>query len=347
MGTTSRRKLPDLIEDVFDNAAKYEFVQVIRLLEAGWYGHGEIGHGLDKWLRMRPAPEISFPAADIRRCEFNDNGQVDLQLNFMGLYGVDAPVPHYISEMVARDDESSTCMRQFLDIFSHRLYALFYLAWKKYRPFVNLDSEHSAYLDYIIALSGQTLHDRDDVELGFSGPMGTRVRNATTLSGMLTEYMGDIQAKVREFVPRWVKIDSDAYVGGEGRYAMALGDNTILGNEVLDISGKIDIRIGPMEVHEVKKLLPGRPESLALGNLIRRYLDPTIDFDLLLIIKPSSILGMQLGSDDVLLGWSTWIGYTVADTDEIRIPGESLFITHERQQNEQIKKTNAQLAMVA
>ena len=347
MGTTRRRKLPDLIEDVFDNPSKYEFVQVIRLLESAWYGHGEIGRGLDKWLHMRPASEISFPAADIRRCAFDDNGQVDLQLNFMGLYGVDAPVPSYFTDLIARDDESSECMRNFLDIFSHRLYALFYLAWKKYRPYVNLDSEHSSYIDYVIALSGQTLHGRDDVELGFSGTMGSRVRNATTLSGMLSEFLGNIPAKVHEFVPRWVKIDSDAHVGGEERFAMSLGDNTILGDEVLDISGKVEICIGPLDASQVKNFLPGRPEAVALGNLIRRYLDPTVDFDLLLIIKPSSILGMQLGADDVLLGWSTWVGYQVADTDELRIPGDCLFITNPDKQDEHRNQTAARLAMVA
>jgi len=346
VGTTHRRKLPDLIEDVFENAPKYEFYQVMRLLESGWYGHGEVGRGLDKWLRMRPAPEISFPGSDVRRCDFDDNGNVDLQLNFMGLYGVDAPVPHYFTEFIARDDESSESMRAFLDIFSHRIYALFYLAWKKYRPHVDLDKPDSPYLDYVIALSGQTLSQNDTVELGFSGSMGSRVRNATALAGMLSEYMAMVPTKVQEFVPRWVKIDSEAFVGGEGHQAMELGDNTILGDEVLDISGKIDIRIGPMDVSEIKKLLPGRPDSLALGNIIKRYLDPTIDFDLVLIIKPSSVLGMQLGSDDVMLGWSTWVGYQVADMDELRIPGESLFITN-KQESEEAKKTNAELAMVA
>ena len=347
MGTHSRRKLPDLIEDVFENAPKYEFYQVLRLLESGWYGHGQVGKGLDKWLRMRPAPEISFPAADVRRCNFDDNGQVDLELNFMGLYGVDAPVPHYITEYIARDDESSEAMRAFLDVFSHRIYSLFYQSWKKYRPFVDLDSEDSAYLDYVIALSGETLNDNDKVELGFAGTMGSRVRNGTSLGGMLSEYMGDVPAKVKEFVPRWVKIDSESFVGGEGHQAMELGDNTILGDEVLDISGKIDIRIGPMEVTEVKNMLPGRPDAIELGNLIQRYLDPTLDFDLVLIVKPSSVLGMQLGSDDVMLGWSTWVGYQMKEIDEIRIPGESLFIKNQEEKSEQMKKTEASLAMVA
>jgi type VI secretion system protein ImpH len=128
---------------------------------------------------------------------------------------------------------------------------------------------------------------------------------------------------------------------------MLLGDNTIVGNEVLDISGKIDIRIGPLEVTDIKSLLPGKRDSVALGNLIKRYLDPTIDFDLVFMIKPSSILGMQLGSDDVMLGWSTWIGYQVGDMDELRIPGESLFITTEQQQSEETQKNRAELAMVA
>ena len=347
MGTTSRRKLPDLIEDVFANAPKYEFYQVIRLLESGWYGHGSVGKGLDKWLRMRPSPEISFPAADVRRCSFDDNGMVDLELNFMGLYGVDAPVPHYMIEHVARNDESSDAMRGFLDIFSHRMYALFYMAWKKYRPYIDLDQPDSAYVDYVLALSGSTLDENDTVELGFSGAMGSRVRNATSLAGMLTEYMGDTPAKVREFVPRWVKIDSEAFVGGEFHQAMELGDNTILGDEVLDISGKIDICIGPMDVSTVKKLLPGRPDATALGNLIRRYLDPTIDFDLILLVKPSSILGMQLGDDDVMLGWSTWVGYQMSELDEIRIPGETLLMESDKNQTEDMKKTKAELAMVA
>ena len=347
MGTTRRRKLPDLVEEVFDNAAAFEFYQVLRLLESGWYGHGQVGKGLDKWLRMRPAPEISFPAADVRRCSFDDNGQVDLQLNFMGLYGVDAPVPHYIVEHIARDDESSEAMRAFLDIFSHRIYALFYLAWKKYRPYVDLDQVDSAYLDYIIAMSGQTLHQSDMHELGFSGTMGSRVRNATALSGMLSEYMNDVPARVEQFVPRWVKIDTESFVGGEGHQAMCLGDNTILGNEVLDISGKIDIRIGPIEVSEAKRYLPGQPDSEALASLIRRYLDPTLDFDLVLIVKPSSILGMQLGADDVMLGWSSWVGYQVAEIDEIRIPGESLLMDHKNSNTQTANKTEAGLAMVA
>lgn len=347
MGTTRRRKLPDLIEDVFTHAPQYEFFQVIRLLEGGWYGHGEIGQGLDKWLRMRPAPEISFPGADVRRCELDDNGKADLQLNFMGLYGVDAPVPHYFTELIARDDDSSEAMRAFLDLFSHRLYTLFYLAWKKYRPYVALDAPNNAYQDYVQALSGHTLNDEDTIELGFCGAMGARVRNAATLAGMLTEYMGNIPARVQQFVPRWVKLQSDSYLGGEAEYGLCLGDNTIVGDEVLDISGKVDIRIGPMEASAAKRLLPGRPDALALGSFIKRYLDPTLSFDLVLIIKPSSILGMQLGADDALLGWSTWIGYQVSESDEIRIPGESLFIRTHKAQNEEMKRTAAQLAMVA
>ena len=177
--------------------------------------------------------------------------------------------------------------------------------------------------------------------------MGTRVRNATTLAGMLTEFMNDTPVKVNEFVPRWVTIDNETCIGGEGHQAMILGDNTLVGNEVLDVSGKIDICVGPIRADEIHHLLPGKPDAIALGHLIERYLDPTINFDLVLLVEPSSILGMQLGSDDAMLGWSSWIGYQVTDTEELRIPGESLLMRNEAHKTEHMEKQKAQLAMVA
>ena len=346
MGAITRREQPDIIEDVLENPSQYEFFQVLRLLEADWNGQGKIGEGLDKWLRMRPAHEISFPGADIRRCEINDKGKIDLEINFMGLYGVDAPVPHYFTELIARDDESSHTMREFLDIYSHRIYALFYKSWKKYRPFVDLESGDSSYIDYVRALSGDSLDAGDTQELAFGGTMGARVRNSASLSGMLSDYMGGMGVSVNEFVPRWVKIESEGYIGGIGNDALSLGDNTIVGDEVLDVSGKIDIVIGPVDGQEAKKLLPGKEGADKLGSLIERYMDPTLDFDLVILIKPSSILGMQLGDDDVMLGWSTWVGYQASGIDEIRIPGENLLKKNDKQEDE-TKKVNAQLAMVA
>ncbi len=324
MAAPVRRKRPDLIEDFIANAPHYEFFQAVRLLEAMREGHGEVDHGLDAWLRMRPAPEISFPAADIRRCRFDDNGRLDLELNFMGLYGVDAPVPNYFVEYIAREDEKSQVMRAFLDIFTHRMYAQLYLAWKKYRPVVDLDSPDSSYAGYLAALSGNALQEDEATELGFSGLMGARVRGADGLAGMLSEYLGGMPVEVRQFVPRWIKLEQDSALGREGEEGLFLGDNTILGDEVLDVSGKIEIVIGPMNTAQSRELLPGGCHARPLAELLRRYLDPTVSFDFIFKVEPETIMAQCLGEEGVILGWASWLGSKLNDSYELYIPGDSL-----------------------
>ncbi|HEB58425.1 MAG TPA: type VI secretion system baseplate subunit TssG [Gammaproteobacteria bacterium] len=335
MAAHIRRKLPDLIEDVIANAPHYEFFQAVRLLELLWEDHGQIDAGLDSWLRLRPASEISFPAADIRRCQFDDYGRLDMQLNFMGLYGVDAPVPNYFIEYIARDDEHSQVMRDFLDVFTHRMYAQFYLAWKKYRPVMDLESPDCRYVGYLSALSGNALYEDEATELGFSGLMGTRVRGATGLASMLSEYLDGRPVSVTQYVPRWIKLEQDAALGLEGEAALNLGDNTILGDEVLDVSGKVDIVVGPVNTDESRALLPGGARARDLAKLMERYLDPTVTFDLVVKVRPETIMAQCLGEEDIILGWSSWLGSKLNDGYELRIPGESLMYesgnTHSRE----------------
>ena len=345
MGTTSRRKLPNIIYDVLGNAPEYEFFQAIRLLEDSWHGHGTVRKGLDKWIRMRPASEMSFPGADIRRCKLGDDNKFDLQLNFMGLYGVDAVVPNYFTEYIARDDESSEAMRKFIDIFCHRLYSQFYLAWKKYRPYTHLEQKDSPYLHYLAALSGNVVTDSDSVEMGYCGAIGSRVRSATALSGVLSDFMGNVPVKIDQFVARWIKLDEQLALGSsDGPEMMSLGDNTILGNEVLDVSGKIDIVIGPMLSNEVNGLLPGNNRAQELGNLVDRFMDPTMNFDVLLKVEPSDGIGIYLGAKDVVLGWSTVLGSASNSSYDIRLPGKNFAV-----KNAQSKDSldNDSLEMVA
>jgi len=344
MGTTSRRKLPNIIYEVLGKAPKFEFFQAIRLLEDSWHGHGTVRKGLEKWIRMRPASEISFPASDIRRCKLGEDNKFDLQLNFMGLYGVDAAVPNYFTEFIARDDESSEAMRRFLDIFCHRLYSQFYLAWKKYRPFTHLEQKDSPYLHYLAAISGNVVTESDSVEMSYCGAIGSRVRSATSLSGVLSDFMGNVPVKIDQFVARWIKLDEQVNLGEAGPNALCLGDNTIIGSEVLDVSGKVDIVIGPMKSNEVNGLLPGNERAQELGNLVDRFMDPTMNFDVLLKVEPSDGIGIYLGAKDVVLGWTTVLG-TASNSDyDIRLPGKNFAVKNTKDNS---KTTSDKLDMVA
>lgn len=326
MGTVTRRQVPALIQSFLDDAPDFEFFQALRLLENHWHGHGRIGGELDRWLRLRPAHELGFPAADIRRCRFIDNGRLDLQLNFMGLYGVDGILPGYFLERIARDDETSAALRHFIDFLGHRFYALYYLAWKKYRPYVTLEQDGS-YLDWLNALAGNVLDPDDGDEYAFCGVLGNRNRGAATLEGMLSEFLEGLPVCVEQFVPRWVQTQSAACLGGEGESAMVLGDNALLGEAILDLNSKIGIHVGPLPAARARELLPGHPRGQALGRLLERYLEPGMAFDVVLHVLPDHDAGARLGRDEMVLGWSSWLGEALQESYALRIPGSSFAVT--------------------
>ncbi len=325
MGTVTRRQVPALIQAFLDDAPDFEFFQAVRLLEILWHGHGRIGQGLDRWLRLRPAHELGFPASDIRRCRFEENGRLDLQLNFMGLYGVDGILPGYFLEHIARDDETSAALRHFIDFLGHRFYALYYLAWKKYRPYVTLEQDDH-YLDWINALSGNVFAPGDTDEYAFCGALGNRNRGAAALEGMLSEFLDGVPVAVEQFVPRWVRLEPEAVLGGEGDAAMALGDNTLLGDTILDLNSKIGIHVGPLPATQARELLPGHDRARALGRLLDRYLEPGMAFDVVLHVQPDNAGGARLGTDEMALGWSSWLGEALQESYALRIPGSSFAV---------------------
>jgi type VI secretion system protein ImpH len=318
MATSPGRNLPDVVRDILDSAASHDFTQVAYLLEQSWPERGKIGDGLDRWCRFRPAKETSFPAADIRRCKYDEKGRLDIHLNFMGFYGVDAAVPHYFTDRAMLDDNGGKALRAFLDIFNHRLYALYYQAWKKYRPTFHLHEPSNPYLRMVSAISGWSVKEDQGSTLAYAGLLGRRVRNAYALQGLLNDYLASMPVKVKEFQPRWVTLKSDLQLGTDG---IRLGDNALLGNQVLDVSGKIDLQIGPVSPTESMQLMPSTSRGRELLGLINRYLPPSIDFDLVILITSGSVNAEPLGSDQLVLGWSTWLQDEVTSNWQVRING--------------------------
>ncbi len=316
MATAARGKYPALIQDLLENAPAYEFYQALQLVEADAAGSRPHSAGVAGEMRLRPAPELSFPAGDIRRCTLDEQGRLDFELNFSGLYGVDAPLPHFFLDTVAEGDDPGLVLRAFLDVFSQRLYQLYYLAWKK----AHCHDHHrqsSLYDRYLKALSGCDTPPVDE-SLAYAGLIGSRVKNGQALTGLLEDYL-QMPVDIGQYAPCWVRLDSVPSLGGQEE--LALGENTLLGDRVLDLSRKILIRIGPVSLHEARTLLPGQKGGAQLGKLIRQFLDPTVQFDLDLEIRPESGAATQLGHSEVILGWTSWLGDIGREGNVIHLPG--------------------------
>ncbi|MGD8909857.1 MAG: type VI secretion system baseplate subunit TssG [Chromatiales bacterium] len=318
MAADPGRNLPDVVRGLLDSASAHDFTQAAFLLEQLWPERGKVGDGLDKWCRFSTASETSFPAADIRRCTYDDQGRLVIQLNFMGFYGVDAAVPHYFVERAMQNDNGGKALRAFLDIFNHRLYALYYQAWRKFRPIFHLHDPSNLYLRMISAFSGWSVGVEQGSVLSYAGLLGRRIHSAQGLEGLLSDYVDPMPVQVRQFQPRWVGVKNDTTLGAA---ELRLGDNLLLGEEVLDISGKIDIAIGPVSPQASMQLMPTASKGRALIDLVSRYLPPNIDFDLVIKITSGDVDAEPLGSEQLVLGWSTWLQDRVTADWQVRIKG--------------------------
>lgn len=320
MATDVRRSLPELVQNIADDAPQYDYYQLVRMLESVWGGYQAHKNPLDAKVNFRPAREIDFPAADVRRALHKEDGKLSVELNFMGLYGVDAAVPQYIITTALHEDEAGEATKAFLDIFNHRFYVLLYQAWKKYHPAVSLENKASKYYTYISALSGMGGTVTAQESLGFAGLSGQHNRSETALKGLLRDMVG-APVKIDQYVPRWKPINVKITVGGSGDEAMALGDNMVLGSQILDVGSKVHINLGPLSIERAFTLLPGTDNAAALADVLGQYLGDAMDFDTTLLVEGATGQAPALGSEGLRLGWRMWLGEATGKPYSIQISG--------------------------
>lgn len=154
MVPASGRKRAPLSEQLRTEAYRFDFFQAVRLLErmAAEQTEQDASRqrrpvGLDhaprrEVVRFRAFPSHSFPAGSIGMIRAPDPRPADqpgslppeMIVAFMGLTGPGGVLPqHYTTLLIERVREKDFALRDFLDVFNHRIISLFYRAWEKYR----------------------------------------------------------------------------------------------------------------------------------------------------------------------------------------------------------------------
>jgi type VI secretion system protein ImpH len=303
---------------LFREGYRFEFFQAVRLLEQLFEdapAPGETPNYRDERIRFRPDTALVFPATDVKRIERLEGELVEVIATFMGLYGIDSPLPYYFYDDLAKEDESTLAHRDFLDIFNHRLYAYFYRAWKKYRPGLHhRPGKRNAQATRFLALAGLgTPRALDETPVppmrlaALAGRFGPRTRNAEGLEAMLRLLLDNIPVEIIENVPRWVPIRVRSALG-QTRHAMRLGQDAAIGEQVYDRSGKFRIRLGPVGVDDYLALLPGGDRAEMVDWLVRTYAPDYLDFDIELHVRTAELPVTRLGDMTAKLGLTTSLG---------------------------------------
>ncbi|SPJ33585.1 type VI secretion system baseplate subunit TssG [Kushneria phyllosphaerae] len=333
MASKNRYSAPGLIDQARAEPWRFGFFQLVRLLRLHYSRNGRIdpeNRPHQDPLRFRSLLSLNFPPSEISDLRFEsvpsgpagDAPLSEVQVTFMGLVGPSGVLPRPYTELLInrhmekRDDAAHA----FMDFFSHRMTALFYEAWQKYRFHIEYERKGSAaFEDALLHLTGltrntmtRTFADDDPAALRrelfdwFSGLWTQRPRNAGNLQAML-EYTFRQPCRVDSFSGRWITLARDQYTC-LGQSNATLGESAIAGTRVRDYQSTFRITFGPLTLEAYKALLPGTEQYRRLVRMARFYVGIELDFQIELILDRSAIPEPQLGANgNACLGQLGWL----------------------------------------
>jgi len=122
-----------------DEPYRFGFFQAVRVLERLHHARQPVGFDSppgSEAVRFHAHQSMSFPPSEIFSLTISPQGELpaDMTVAFLGLTGPSGALPrHYTELMLERARHKDTTLREFFDLFNHRLISLFYRAWEKNR----------------------------------------------------------------------------------------------------------------------------------------------------------------------------------------------------------------------
>jgi type VI secretion system protein ImpH len=241
---------------------------------------------------------------------------------------------HYTTMLLRQLRHHNEAMRDFFDLFNHRLISMLYRAIEKHHfPLAFERTRHNGRADadgltqILFALIGMGADDlrgrmsvRDENLLYFAGHFSRSPRSAVALERIISEYFR-VECRVIQFQGQWLRLnrsDQSAMPGPAEAGNAKLGINTILGREVWDVQSRFLVQLGPLDLERFIDFTPSRPMLRELCELIRLYVGMEYDFDVQPILRREDVPISEVGGDaesGAHLGWTSWLRTDAATED--------------------------------
>ncbi len=328
MATESGTVNPDLTATAVEERLRrephsFDFFQAVRLLERLLPERASVGqfaHPNTEVARFAAHPSLAFPASQIQLIEWPKAEAAHLTLNFMGLSGPQGVLPSaYTILIIERLRANDETLRDFLDIFNHRIVSLFYRAWRKYRFDVACEQgEREIFSRHLLSLLGmgtEGLRDRqavpDDALIYYTGLLAQRPRSSQALQQILCDYF-DVPVEIEQFAGGWYPLDSDTQCRlAEGNSPSGeLGFGAVVGDEVWNQQSRVRIVLGPLTLERYADFLPNGKSFKTLQAWVQFFSNDEWDFEVKLILEREQVPACSLGAEGVSgpqLGWVSWV----------------------------------------
>lgn len=295
----------------------YRFCQLLEQADKDAPLLGTTSHPGTDPVRFRPHPGMGFPVSEIKSIDADKDhpdAPPTVRTTFMGLYGVDSPLPTGYLDDIAQRREGHEGIEHFLDIFNHRLMTQFYRIWRKYAYPATFQAggtdETSQCLLGLIGLGipGTEKHIATPVSrfLALLSTMRLPTRTAEGIRALVNLLAPQTQAHIQGHDPVSVEIRTRSGLSGENKIALA--QRSVLGRKGKDGNSRVLVTLFTDNAQEAEGWLPGGHLHTDLLVLMRVYLGYRCNARLQLTVPtrllPEPRLGgtrrIQLGRTGVL-----------------------------------------------
>ena len=307
------------------DASFFAVVRALQVRHRALLGHDS--RPKNEPVRLRARPTLAYPAAELANAFIEPGGRVNLEVDFLGLFGPSGALPNVYTQLIIdRMRGKDHALREFLDLFNHRWLSLFYRAWEKhdfssaFQTAAGLDRE-DAVTRLLWSLVGfGTKGQRGRLRLAessllhFSGLLSNARPRQSALAQIAGFWFG-IGLEVRQLQGQWLSIPRQDQSRMEsvtlgGSSSNRLGVDAVAGSRIWNVENRFRLRIGPLSGEQFSNFSPGGERIYELCALVRTYVGPQFDFDVQVLLRREDVPGTCLkgGTEGSRLGWDTWLG---------------------------------------
>lgn len=291
--------------DEFEAAPwRWSLSAAMSLLEQCLYPDSELPAYPDRKLAFAPAPDLSFPAADLRRLRRSesDPSRRLLECNVLALAGPNAPLPHYLlAEMQGAGREP---LSDLVTLFNHRIFSLMQEAEGLASP---AEADGPAQCSMLVA-GGRVrgTHGGDEPGRRRIGAYRQQTRSLAGLRTAILDCWPGVDVALDATGIGLVQVDS-ATLGED----TVLGENTLLGEHVPVARRRLDIVLSSEQPGRLAPLYPGERDWSTLCTMIRDLLPLDVISRVIFQRPASDESGLALSGRGAALGWDTPLGQPV------------------------------------
>jgi type VI secretion system protein ImpH len=271
-------------------------------------------------IRFRTMPGLAYPGPEVASAREVSGRNPELSVTVMGLTGPSGVLPRAWTEALAISLKTrSRALHDFVDVFSHRMIALFARAGAKYRlarnaDFVPAGEDPVSYA--LLSFAGHgTPHLVDRFAPGaaalvhYAGLLSSHPRSSDRLAALLSDWLGR-PVEVQQFAGAWLALPpsqrSRLGVGRRAGQHAGLGVDAAVGVRAWDSQGRFVLKVGPLSHAEFSRLLPDARGLKRLVALARAYAGPGFGFSVNLRLAGREVPPLRLDGG-ARLGWDGWL----------------------------------------